>query len=707
VKGELLQLLDRFLPKAKEEIRPMAVLGILDVPEDMQQYMGKLRGQKRIGAAIYTIGPAVDRQMQFYEKKGELQKAMVWSAIGDVALFDMEKEATEKRHSFFRGEKVGISAMVEAPEEVGIEAHRWIYTALQAEKLQGLGMTEAGMFTPTKTMCKFFELTDDVRVFEDQHNCLTCKHPCGLQELPGNAEPVEDDVPDMTVLQSLREKGVMIDAACNGTGFCGKCKVRILKEVPEPTTQDLVFLSQKELQEGWRLACKTKVTKHMEIQTSPFAEPIRAALDGEHLEKWNRAGIQNLGIAIDLGSTTLAFALVDLDQQIILHTIQTMNHQRSFGADVVSRIQASMDGQGYQLYKTIWKDISRGIHELLKESQADTLQCVLEKNHIRKITLAGNTTMLHLLQNLPCDGLAKYPFTNVELSARKVHIPKTSETTLWNEEVRSHSVELLPGISAFVGADIVAGIIELDLEHTEEPVLFLDLGTNGEMVLATKEKYYATSVAAGPALEGGNISCGVASIPGAIDRADILDGKLLCHQIGDLPPIGICGSGALSLTWLLYSYDLLTANGTFVNSGYLQEGLRLGETPDGKKLLFTQEDIRNIQMAKAAIYAGIHILLKKAGVKAEEVSSVYVAGGFGEGLRDTGFFEAAAEGLGLMPKSLAEKVKVVGNTSLKGAVKALWKEITLHKPVDVVELSLEPDFEVTYLEQIDFPSIKR
>ena len=162
----------------------MAVLGILEVPEDMQQYMGKLRGQKRIGAAIYTIGPAVDRQMQFYEKKGELQKAMVWSAIGDVALFDMEKEATEKRHSFFRGEKVGIAAMVEAPEEVGIEAHRWIYTALQAEKLQGLGMTEAGMFTPTKTMCKFFELTEDVRVFEDAHNCLTCKHPCGLQELP-------------------------------------------------------------------------------------------------------------------------------------------------------------------------------------------------------------------------------------------------------------------------------------------------------------------------------------------------------------------------------------------------------------------------------------------------------------------------------------------------------------------------------------------
>jgi len=371
------------------------------------------------------------------------------------------------------------------------------------------------------------------------------------------------------------------------------------------------------------------------------------------LKAGNEAG-NIYAIAIDLGTTTLAFSLVDIASKQILHTVTRLNSQRKYGADVLSRIQASVDGEQEELRESIQKDLSEGIDELLKEYR------IMDIDHV---VISGNTTMIHLLMDYDCSTLGVYPFAPVNTEL----ISGTAEEIIGYKQPGAEiKTTILPSISAFIGGDIVAGLYALDFATNKEISLFVDLGTNGEIALGNCDRILTTSVAAGPAFEGGNISCGTGSVAGAIcaleiNRNDVSDIKL--NTIHNVPPCGICGTGVIETVAELLKCGLIDETGLLADE-YFDTGFPL--TNEQEPIIFTQQDIRQFQLAKAAVRTGIEVLTKEYGITMDEIDKVYIAGGFGYHLN-----VAKAASIGLIPPELTTKATSVGNTSLAGAVKYL------------------------------------
>ena len=318
---------------------------------------------------------------------------------------------------------------------------------------------------------------------------------------------------------------------------------------------------------------------------------------------------------------------------------------------------------------------------------------------IRHIVIAGNTTMCHLLRGYSCQTLGVAPFQPVSIKQEDF-------------VQKGIAVTILPGASAFVGGDIISGIYGIR-EHmdADEPWMLLDFGTNGEMVLWTGEEYFATAAAAGPAFEGGNISCGCASIPGAISSVMIAGRNSHTRTIGGLPAIGICGSGILEAVSGMKKGGIVDENGTFA-ADIPEDGFALNTPGSQEKISLTQEDIRQFQMAKAAIAVGQKTLLKEAGMEAWQVKKVYLAGGMGTFLN----VRAAVE-TGLVEKSFLPVAKAGGNTSLQGAVSYLkktgqeqilekdkLKEIT--EKMQVLMLADMPDFADAYISHMALTEFK-
>lgn len=371
------------------------------------------------------------------------------------------------------------------------------------------------------------------------------------------------------------------------------------------------------------------------------------------LKAGNEAG-NIYAIAIDLGTTTLAFSLVDIVSKKILHTVTMLNSQRKYGADVLSRIQASVDGTQDELREAIQKDLREGIDELLKEYR------IIDIDHI---AISGNTTMIHLLMGYDCSTLGIYPFAPVNTGL----IAGTAEEIIGYKQPRAEiKTTILPSISAFIGGDIVAGLYALDFATNKEISLFVDLGTNGEIALGNCDRILTTSVAAGPAFEGGNISCGTGSVAGAIcaleiNRNDVSDIKL--NTIHNVSPCGICGTGVIETVAELLKCGLIDETGLLADE-YFDTGFPL--TNEQEPIIFTQQDIRQFQLAKAAVRTGIEVLTKEYGITMDEIDKVYIAGGFGYHLNIN-----KAVSIGLIPPELTTKATAAGNTSLAGAVKYL------------------------------------
>jgi len=371
------------------------------------------------------------------------------------------------------------------------------------------------------------------------------------------------------------------------------------------------------------------------------------------LKAGNEAG-NIYAIAIDLGTTTLAFSLVDIASKQILHTVTRLNSQRKYGADVLSRIQASVDGEQEELRESIQKDLSEGIDELLKEYR------IMDIDHV---VISGNTTMIHLLMDYDCSTLGVYPFAPVNTEL----ISGTAEEIIGYKQPGAEiKTTILPSISAFIGGDIVAGLYALDFATNKEISLFVDLGTNGEIALGNCDRILTTSVAAGPAFEGGNISCGTGSVAGAIcaleiNRNDVSDIKL--NTIHNVPPCGICGTGVIETVAELLKCGLIDETGLLADE-YFDTGFPL--TNEQEPIIFTQQDIRQFQLAKAAVRTGIEVLTKEYGITMDEIDKVYIAGGFGYHLNIN-----KAASIGLIPPELTTKATAAGNTSLAGAVKYL------------------------------------
>lgn len=386
-------------------------------------------------------------------------------------------------------------------------------------------------------------------------------------------------------------------------------------------------------------------------------------------------------IFIDLGTTTLAFS----DNYNTSYTAP--NHQSAFGADIISRIKASCEGHGLFLQDIIKRDLINGITELKKLSNPPV-------EAVTHITIAANTAMLHLLMNYDCNGLASYPFTPVTLE--QLSLPGDFLSI-------SGTITLLPCASAFIGGDIISGLLSLNATEWEAPCLLLDLGTNAEMVLGTKNQFFATSAAAGPAFEGGGISCGVGGIKGAIYHIDL--SKKPCFQTIDYgAPIGICGTGIIDLTAELLNHKYMDETG-FLCEPYFEEGFAITKKAGMRKALtFTQKDIRQVQMAKAAIRTGIELLCQQAKLSYEEIETVYLAGTLG-----TKINLANATRIGLFPTKLSEKICAVGNTSLAGAASySLHPEISSEKikrfqnSISCLELANLPEFQNLFISHLNF-----
>ena len=506
------------------------------------------------------------------------------------------------------------------------------------------------------------------------------------------------------LLEMLQEKNEYISAPCNGNGICGKCIVRYKSGATEPTKQDREFLSEKQLEQGYRLACQSYPTEEYKVEIPELEETI------EVLSQWENQRTEEIlkntaegtaektenalyGICIDIGTTTLAALLVNLETEADCQTAVSVNHQRAYGSDVLSRISASNSGKKWEIQRCIRQDLQKLIRELLQKEK-------ITEQQIQRIVIAGNTTMCHLLRGFSCETLGVAPFLPVDLS----WMEGSAADFLGMKELDT-KVVILPGISAFVGADIMAGIAKMNMHRSEGYHLLLDIGTNGEMVLGNCRHMYVTSTSAGPAFEGGNISCGMASIPGVISHVFMEEtGKAGFQVIGETDgenkkqqAIGICGTGMIDLVYELREHQMIDEHGTYSDL-YFDTGYKLAE-----KVKFTQNDIRELQMAKAAIRAGVDILVKKAGITFDEVDNCYLAGGFG-----TKIDIKKAAGIGLIPKELEMKTIPAGNTVLAGTKEVLLGRISkeelekIQTMAEVINLAEENDFEELYLSYMDF-----
>ncbi len=560
-----------------------------------------------------------------------------------------------------------------------------------------------------------------------------------------------------TILELLREQGEYLDAPCSGKGTCGKCCIIIeeTRKTDPPKQREKEVFTERELEEGWRLSCMTvptddlyvcipeirenQIQVQMEfVRNTKMESDVQATTvicenkiedraqigsDGEIKPENMDTEKSVYGIAIDIGTTTLAAELISLTDGICLKTASSVNHQRAYGADVISRIRAAASGDAEKLRESILKDV-RNLAETLLAGQDENVL------NVSKIVIAGNTTMIHLLLGYSCVGLGAAPFTPVNLApedmtwgelngeyeeTRESGDAKESGVARDGSDAREHGyvrecghtginqttkVQIMPGISAFVGGDITAGMMGCGM-RPDKCEMLIDIGTNGEMVLATGDHFLVSSVAVGPAFEGGNISCGMPGVPGAVCRA-VLFGKnnMVTKTIGNKPAIGLCGTGIIDVMYELVRHHIVDTQG-ILGEPWFEKGFPV--VPG--KIYFTQEDIRQVQMAKAAICAGLEVLLQKSNISHEQIKKVYVAGGFGMGLD-----MEKALGIGLLPIGLRGKLTPVGNSALEGAARCLThsKESSDMQPQEIAAISHEinladtPEFQELYLKHMQF-----
>lgn len=382
-------------------------------------------------------------------------------------------------------------------------------------------------------------------------------------------------------------------------------------------------------------------------------------------------------VCIDIGTTTIVFELITENGTVKIY--KTVNPQRRFGADVLSRIDAANRGRESELSAAVKYVLLKG-YKYVTENFGD----------VKKVIIAGNTAMIHLLMEYPCDTLGAYPFTSNHLDT----IRTTFDSVTGSDTAKTETI-ILGGISPFVGADIVSGLYMCGFDRSDGINAFIDLGTNGEMAVGNSKKILVSSAAAGPAFEGGRISCGTGSVDGAVCGVNLKNGEI--KTIGNKAPAGICGTGIIELVSELLDNNIIDKTG-LLKSEYFDNGFPLTDN-----IIFTQNDIRQVQMAKSAVRAGLETLIKAYGTSVNEINTVYLAGGFGHGLSPQ-----KACNIGILPKAFQGKTVSLGNSSLGGLVKYCCKSDG-HKRIENIksisrEISLGTSsyFKRLYIEYMNF-----
>ena len=688
--------------EAEGLIEPVGILGFGTIPEGASAPSCKA-GTKVI-YAVLSIGDKVKQRSTQAFAECDYVCGMLWDAIADEALFSLEGKMKEKLQEVCELHGVGIHRRLEAPHDIPMYAQRAAWECLKLKERLGINISCGYMYDPVKTSCQVFVISENKEVFHAEHDCRKCPNiRCKRRNVQPSQVVIKEGAesrkilvpPGESLMTALLREGYYISAVCGGKGRCGKCKVQVISGEAYITDEDRKVFTEQELEAGWRLSCMLYPADDLEILFSLKSEEKFQAVTDFRKNSNSQPDKQVLtkiyDIAIDIGTTTIACAAVAAETGTILVSAARINSQRKYGADVISRIKASGDGKAQELGTCIREDLQQAIVELRNE---------LQEWQLRRIIISGNTTMGHLLMGYDCQSLGVYPFTPVNIdfiSGKTGEILGTADNDL--SETKT---ELLPGISTYVGGDIVSGMYACGFGQTEDICLLIDLGTNGEMALGNKERILVTSTAAGPAFEGGNITWGTGSIPGAICSVQIKNGEAVIRTINDEIPTGICGTGVVETTAELLTAELLDETG-LLDDDYFDDGFPLEKTADGEEIVFLQKDVREIQLAKAAVRAGAETLLLRYGVSKEDVKHVYLAGGFGYRL-DTD----KAIAIGMIPEEFADRIEAVGNSSLAGAAKyvcdPLGKE-AMQKLIEVSEeisLSTDKDFNELYMEYMMF-----
>lgn len=490
---------------------------------------------------------------------------------------------------------------------------------------------------------------------------------------------VELTAPAGTALRDLLfEQGV--EFPCGGRGRCRGCRVRVHAGSAEVNDAQREKLSDEELESGWRLACQCSLKDNLVVELRQWDAAILA--DDSPFTFAPRPG---LGVAVDLGTTTLVAQLVDLRSGRVLAVRTALNAQARHGADVMSRVEYALaDGNLPALTQLIRRQIASLIDQLIFASKTARME-------IRDVALVGNTVMHHLFCGLDVEPLSHYPF---ESAANGLRIFRPNDLG-WNLDPNA-TIRFLPCLGGFVGSDVLAGILATRLGEREEMGALVDLGTNGEIVVGNSARLLCASTAAGPAFEGARISMGMRAASGAISQVTTKDRRLACHVLGNAAPQGLCGSGLVDAVAAGLDLDVIQPSGRFAN------GRR--EWTLASPVVLTQSDIRELQLAKGAIAAGFRILLERLGTCIGGVKKLYLAGAFGNYIS-----RSSARRIGLINLPI-EQVSPAGNTALLGAKLALFAAddedgsyTRLLRKIEHVPLNTDSKFQEVFVDGLAFP----
>jgi uncharacterized 2Fe-2S/4Fe-4S cluster protein (DUF4445 family) len=468
-----------------------------------------------------------------------------------------------------------------------------------------------------------------------------------------------------------------VEFPCGGRGRCQGCRVRVVSGTLPVTPDDSRRLSPAQLDAGWRLACRARPETAVTLELAQWEAPILG--DDQAVAFSPREG---LGVAVDLGTTTLVAQLVDLRTGQVLGVRTALNAQAQHGGDIMSRIDFALgEGRDGRLTDLVRGQLGGLIADLLASAPAGA--------GLTDVVIVGNTVMHHLFCDVGLAPLAHHPFEPVDDGLKTF-----TATELGWFAAGPARVHFLPGLGGFVGSDILAGILATGLHESERPGVLVDLGTNGEIVVGNRDRLLCASTAAGPAFEGARISQGMRAATGAISAVAIRDGGFAAQVLGGGEPRGICGSGLVDAVACGLELGRVQASGRITGGGDL---------PVLASVRLTQRDIRELQLAKGAIAAGIRLLIERWGTRPEELTRVWLAGAFGNYIS-----RASARRIGLIDFPV-EQVEAAGNTALRGAKLALvglpqqgaafdaLRARTRHLP-----LNDDPQFHEVYVDAMGF-----
>ncbi|MCK5128355.1 MAG: DUF4445 domain-containing protein, partial [Clostridiales bacterium] len=499
--------------------------------------------------AVMTVGHKIDNAIKEAFSSDDYINGMMLDAAGTGLVANYSKNMW---HEFIKilDDGMGITeGFSPGSQDFDLENQKVIFNNLNLKSID-LKLSDSFLMIPAKSVSVVYGIGKEIDVSCVSRSCKNCsRKDCMMRDNreveikvyhSGTQTTIKSPIGEKLV-DLLKDNKIYIDLPCNGRGTCGSCDAKFVKLIPKATENDITQLSKKQIEDGYRLTCQVKVAHPLEL----FIEHEEMQILSD--EKSGDTEVYKHAIAVDIGTTTIVCHLIDADDGNIIDTVASTNNQRSFGADVASRILHEMSDENgkEQLNQSIVGQLS----EMIK-----TLKAKNDVSKIENITAVGNTIMTHILLGHETKGLGAAPYTPVSLE--RVTLP-CSDLSI-DEDC---DITVIEGLASYVGSDVLVGAAVCDLMKDDEYSILIDLGTNGEIALGNSEKLFSCATAAGPAFEAVNVHSGMSGLPGAVSEFSYANGKYSYKTISNKPPLGICGSGVLDITATLLRQGIVDLTG--------------------------------------------------------------------------------------------------------------------------------------------------